>query len=188
MTSTAVPPSQRRPVLVGANPGLQLFDASGACTAYASLWRVDWSVMGGGQVLVLWRPGSVTAYGEDPLLAHHLAEGYVRHFPELAELPWHTMTFVDTPVSLDIDLAVGARAAAADVEVTLEDVLDRRSFATDEFPLGEVDHSLSLVLGPCGVGRIAVAGQPVPGDVRRGGTDQRPQSSAFVAVAEVWRR
>jgi hypothetical protein len=175
-------------VLVGANPGLQLFDEAGACTAYASVWQVDWSVMGSGAALVLWRPGSVTVFGEDPLLAHHLAESYVRHFPELAELPWHTTVFVDAPVEIDIDLASGVTAAANDVVVSISDVLDRRAFATDEFPLAEVEHSLSLVLGPCGSGAITVGGEPVAGKISRGGSPERPQSSAFIAIAEVWRR
>lgn len=185
---SATPPSRRRPVLIGANPGLQLFDPSGACTAYASLWRVDWSTMGAGCALVLWRPGSVTVFGEDPLLAHHLAEGYVRHFPELADLPWHGLTFVESAVQLDIDLASGVKATAVDVEVTMTEVLDRRAFATDEFPLADVEHSLSLVLGPCGAGAITVGGEPVGGSIELGGTTERPQSSAFIAVAEVWRR
>jgi hypothetical protein len=167
---------------------VQLYDPSGACTAYASLWRVDWSTMGAGSAIVLWRPGSVTVFGEDPLLAHHLAEGYVRHFPELEDQPWHTMTFVESPVQLDIDLASGVKATALDVEVTMAEVLDRRAFMSDEFPLADVEHSLSLVLGPCGAGAITVAGEPVGGVVKVGGTAERPQSSAYIAVAEVWRR
>ena len=64
--NTEKPPQDRphRPVLVGANPGLQLFDAQGECTGYVSLWRVDWSRNHGtGTVLVLWQPAGVRVLG-----------------------------------------------------------------------------------------------------------------------------
>ncbi|XIE81553.1 hypothetical protein AB6O49_34180 [Streptomyces sp. SBR177] len=83
-------PALRKPILVGANPGLQLFDVSGSCTAYLSTWQVQWSTHGAGNALVLWRPDGVRVVGEDPNLALWLADHFVRHFPELDGLPWST--------------------------------------------------------------------------------------------------
>ncbi|MZD05688.1 hypothetical protein GTW43_11395 [Streptomyces sp. SID5785] len=180
-------PALRKPILVGANPGLQLFDASGACTAYVSTWRVEWSTHGAGNALVLWRPDGVRAVGKDPRLTLWLADHFVRHFPELDGLPWSAPRFHRSPVHVDLDLAVGLLARGGGVEVHMSDVLDRRAFATDAFPLGGVEHSLSLVNGPCAQGGTRVDGHVQPGVIMRGGTPDRPSSSAFLAAAEVWR-
>lgn len=179
--------ADRRPVLVGANPAVQLFDASGACTAYVSCWRVDWSVRGSGTAMVLWRPDGVTVLGRDAELGGWLAEHFVRHFPELDGLGWSRPVLERHEVVLDVDLARGMRAHAGQVEVTVADVLDRRSFTTDDFRLAGVPHSLHLVLAPCGSGGIRVSGREVPGALDRWGTPERPGSSAFVTEAEVWR-
>lgn len=182
-------PALRRPVLVGANPGLQLFDADGGCTGYASVWRVDWSRQhGAGTALVLWQPDTVRVLGSDLALARWLAEDFTRHFPELDGLPWPAPDYQREPVELAIDLAAGMHARAGDVEVQLSGVLDVRAVATEEFPLGSVPHSLRLVLAPCRTGRLSIGGQPVPGQVHRSGTPSRPSSSAFLAEAEVWSR
>ncbi|GHA77782.1 hypothetical protein ACIQRS_04835 [Streptomyces termitum] len=184
---TAGDPAARKPILVGANPGLQLFDGAGACTAYLSTWQVDWSTHGAGNVLVLWRPDGVRVVGEDPRLALWLADHFVRHFPELDGLPWSAPRFHRSEVLVGIDLASGLRARGGGVDVSMAGVLDRRAFATDRFPLGDTEHSLSLVLGPCERARAHVDGRLLPGAISRGGTPERPSSSAFLAAAEVWR-
>lgn len=178
--------SDRRVVLVGANPGVSLFDAD-AVTGFASVWQVDWSPVGPGNVLVLWRDGEVRLLGTNHDLARRLEREFTRFFPEAAGLPWPEPTVEDSPVRIELDLETGVRASAGDVTVTISDVLDRRAFATDEFDLGGIEHSLSLVVAPCGVGEIVEGGRPLPGGLRRGGPPDRPTSSAFCAAAEVWR-
>lgn len=177
----------RKPILVGANPAVQLFDDAGACTAYVSCWWVDWSTHGRGTAIVLWQPTGVTVYGSDRGLGMWLADHFVRHFPELDGLRWSVPLVRRARAKVEIDLATGMRAQAGDLAVEITGVLDRRTFATDEFPLGGVPHSLSLVLGPCADGTIRLKGQRLPGRVTRGGTPERPSSSAFVTEAEVWR-
>ncbi|MDV3222722.1 hypothetical protein [Intrasporangium sp.] len=181
----ATPPS-RKPLLVGANPAVQLFDRDGACTAYASCWVVDWSQKGSGTAVVLWQPDQVTVHGADPTLGAWLADHFVRHFPELDGLPWSEPQFHPEPARIEVSLASGLKVIAGGLTVGASGVLDRRAFATDAFPLGGVDHSLSLVIGPCETGSITVRGQALPGSVRRSGTPDRPGSSAFIADAEVW--
>ncbi|MER7596770.1 hypothetical protein [Streptomyces hydrogenans] len=180
-------PAPRKPILVGANPGLQLFDGAGSCTAYVSTWQVEWSTHGAGNAFVLWRPDGVRAVGEDPHLTLWLAEHFVRHFPELDGLPWSAPRFHRSAVQVRLDLASGLRAWGGGIDVSMAEVLDRRAFATDRFPLAGVDHSLSLVFGPCGRARARVDGRVQPGGISRGGTPNRPSSSAFLAAAEVWR-
>ncbi|MEP6478461.1 MAG: hypothetical protein ABJB03_03640 [Rhodoglobus sp.] len=176
----------RRVVLVGANPGMRLFDGD-AVVAFASCWRVDWSTHGSGSVIVLWQPDRVSVVGENRELATWLADDFVRHFPELDGVPWHEPEHVQQPVDLTVDLERGASARSALVTVDIGDVLDRRAFATDDFPLGAVIHSLSLVIAPCESGSISVGGVALAGAVRLDGTPDRPGSSAFVTDAEVWR-
>ena len=169
-----------------ANPAIQLF-ADGSCTAYVSCWRVDWSTHGPGTAIVLWRPTGVSVHTDRPALGHWLADSFVRHFPELEGLPWSTPRFRPAPAHVDVDLARGMRARAGALSVVTAGVLDRRTFATDDFPLGGVPHSLSLVLGPCATGEIRLGGRELPGEIERGSTPERPGSSAFVTEAEVWR-
>lgn len=180
-------PAARRPIVVGANPGLQLFDRDDNPTAYVSCWQVDWSTHGAGEALVLWLPDEVSVYGTDRRLSLWLADYFVRNFPELEGQTWSTPRFRRCPVAVDLSLARGLRARAGDVSVVISGVQDRRAFATDEFPLAGVDHSLSMVLGPCAHGRVFRHGRPLPGEVHHSGTPERPSSSAFVTEAEVWR-
>ncbi|MEV0690765.1 hypothetical protein [Streptomyces sp. NPDC050388] len=181
-------PAERVPVIIGANPGLVLYDGD-RLTAYAATWQVDWSPHGAGNVLVLWHEETVQLYGANVRLARWLEREFVRHFPEADGLVWPEPIVHRVPVKVDLDMASGLRARAADVSIAMSDVLDRRVFATDEFPLGGgVEHSLSLVLGPCGHGTMRTGGRTIAGQPRVGGSAGRPNSTAYLAVAEVWRR
>ena len=174
------------PLLVGASPGLQLFDADGDCTVVASIWRVDWSVRGRGPVLVLWRPGEVTVWGADRGLSGWLAEDFVRHFPEVKGLAWAEPRYLREEPWISLDLRTGLSAFTADVQISLREPIAVRAVAEDRFTLGDQTCRLSLVLAPCAVGEIWIAGRRLAGEVRRNGTTRRPMSSAFLAEAEVW--
>lgn len=179
-------PAQRKVVLVGANPGVQLFHRD-VVSAYASVWTVDWSTHGTGAAIVLWHDGRVRVLTDHPELGSWLERSFTRFFPEADGLPWPEPRIERRAVHVANDLARGTRARAGDVTVRIADVLDRRASATDEFDLGGHVHSLSLVTGPSAVASIEVRGRRLPGEVLRSGTPERPSSSAFVAVAEVWR-
>lgn len=171
-------------VLVGANPGVLLRD-SGIVTAFASLWVVEWSERGSGRALVLWHDGRVRLVGPDPALSGWLAETFVRHFGEVAGLPWAPMS-ERADVEVDLDLTGGLSASAADVTLSVGDVLDRRVFAQDGLTLGGRSYDLSNVVAPCGTARITVGGTAVPGRPDVDSAAAEPSSSAFLAVAEVW--
>lgn len=183
----ATDPADRSVVLVGANPGFQLFDGE-EVTAYVSAWRVDWSPHGSGTAIVLWHEGKVHLYSRHRRLAHWLEQGFTRHFPEVEGLPWPEPVFHRTRAHIDIDLARGARIHAGHLSVWMGDVRDQRSFTTDDFRLGSGPHSLHLVLGPCFRGHGRIAGSMMDGEIATSGTPERPGSSAFLAEAEVWRR
>jgi len=148
-------------VLVGANPGLLLRDG-GEVTAFASVWQVDWSERGSGPAIVLWHGGQVRLLGPDPVLSGWLADTFVRHFGEVAGLPWEPVAET-VDVDLDLDLGRGLTARAADVVVEMSGVLDRRVFGADDVMLGGVRYALANVYAPCRTAGLAVAGTPVPG-------------------------
>lgn len=177
----------RKPVLVGANPGIQLFDASGACTAYASVWRVDWSTHGAGRALVVWTPDGVSIASTEGDLAGWLWDEYTSHFPELDGLPKPAPTHLHQHVDIDLDLASGLVARSGAITVRMQGVLDRRWGDVADFPLGDRSESLNLVVAPCDSGSIAIAGRALSGALQRGGTPERPWTSAFLSEAEVWR-
>lgn len=185
--SASSDPATRRVVLVGANPGFQLFDGD-RVTAFVSAWRVDWSPHGAGTAVIRWQDDEVHLYGTNRRLASWLERDFTRHFPEVEGLAWPDPVFHHVPARVDIDLARGARVRAGDLSLHMGDVRDQRSFTTDDFPLGGVDHSLHLVLGPCFAGQGRVRGRMMEGEIVTSGTPDRPGSSAFVTEAEVWRR
>jgi len=174
-------------ILSGANPGVRLLDGD-TVTAFASVWSVDWSERGAGNALVLWHDGAVRVLGADTDLASWLASYFVRHFPEVAGLPWPEPVVERADVSIALNLTSGLVARAGAVEVTMSGVLGHRTFATDDFALDGVPHALQLLLAPVSDATITVAGQQLPGAVEVGGTPDRPSSSAFLATAEVWSR
>lgn len=173
--------------LVGANPGLLLYAADGddRRVAYASIWRVDWSVVGMGTALVVWHAGDTRVVTAFPELGTWLAAEFNRHFPEVEGLPWPTPHLTVAPVDLEGDLARGVRAKGADVTVEIAEPLDRRLLTVDAFDLGGTPNALSTVMMPCRRGTLQIAGQLVAG-VPRVTTGPSVRSSAFLADAEVW--
>jgi len=146
-------------------------------TAFASVWQVDWSERGSGRALVLWHAGRVRVLGADPALSGWLADTFVRHFGEVAGLPWQPQA-ERVEVALDLDLARGMTATAADVVVELADVLERRPFREEPLTLGGTAYGLSNVFAPVSSATVTVDGEKVPGAA----------DPAFLAVAEVWTR
>lgn len=176
-----------RVVLCGANHGVSLFGDVGVA-AFASLWQVDWSERGTGRAIVLWHAGEVRVLTDQLGLGSWLEQAFTRHFPEVAGLDWPTPVIERSPVDFTLNLSYGIIASAADVRITMTGPLDRRAVQVDDFPLDGVPHGLRLVLTPVERAEIVVDGKRLPGAVRRGGTPQRPQSSAFLTTAEVWLR
>lgn len=175
--------------LVGANPGVRLQAGveDDTATAFASVWRVDWSTHGQGTALVLWHDGRTRVVTPTADLGRWLAQRFTRHFPEVRGLPWPEPEITVAPVRLELDLAQGVRAEAADVEVEITDPLDHRLMRVDDFDLGGEPHELSNVYVPCRTGVVRLAGAAVPG-VPKLVTGERPASTAFLADAEVWCR
>jgi len=179
-------PAARRVILVGANPGVSLFDGD-RLTAFASVWDVRWSERGSGRALVLWHDDQVRVVATDPELGYWLSQYFTRNFPEVSGVAWPEPIVERAEVVVEFDLASGLYVRASDVSVRMDGVLHRRIFATDDFVLAGVPHSLSNLFVPMRTAQITAKGRLLPGTIRLGGTPERPWSSAFIADAEVWR-
>lgn len=172
--------------LIGANPGLTLFEGRGETpSAYASVWRVDWSERGAGNAIVVWYDGRVRVVTSEPDLGSWLADTFNRHFPEVRALDWPVPEIVTDSVEFRSDLSTGIEAGGGGVSVRISDPVGRRLIQVAEFPLGPEVAALSTVISPCRDGTIEVDGRALPGRPRfTDGTP--PASSAFLADAEVW--
>lgn len=173
--------------LMGANPCVTLYDGDRA-TAYASVWRVDWSEQGGsGHAIVLGDAERVRVIGPDAELAVWLAGEFNRNITSVsAGLPWREPEVTVAPVAFALDLARGLHAEAGGVTVELTDPMDRALTRNDAYDLGGTPNVLSTVWMPCRHGSITVDGRRLPGRPR---VDPAvPTSTAFIAEAEVWCR
>jgi hypothetical protein len=154
-----------------------------APVAFASVWRVDWSVHGAGTALVLCHEGRVRLVTAVPALGSWLADSFNRHFPEATGLLWSEPECTDAPVIIEADMATGLHATAADITVEIAGPMDRRAVTVAEFPGNGLQ--LSNVYTPCRTGRLTIAGRRVAGEPRVT-TTPRATSTAFLADAEVW--
>ncbi len=170
--------------LMGANPCVTLYDG-GRATAYASVWRVDWSQRGKGHALVLGMPGRIRIIGPDRDLGGWLGSEFNRHIASVSGgIAWSEPEFTEAPVRFELDLAVGFHAAAADVTIEISGPIERYLTRKDDYDLGGTPNILSTVWIPCREGTIAVDGIRLPGSIRV--DPSKPMSSAFIADAEVW--
>ena len=170
--------------LMGANPCVTLYDG-GQATAYASVWRVDWSQRGGGHALVLGTPERIRIIGPDADLGAWLGDEFNRHIRSVsAGIAWSEPEFTVAPVRFGLDLAAGFRASADDVTVEISGPIERYLTRNDEYDLGGTPNILSTVWIPCKQGSIAVRGVRLAGSIRV--DTAKPMSSAFIAEAEVW--
>jgi hypothetical protein len=170
---------------MGANPCVTLYDDNGHATAYASIWRVDWSLQGSGHALVLGTPERIRIIGPDPSLGAWLGEEFNRHITSVsAGIPWSTPEHTTARVEFTLDLTTGLQATAADVQVEITGPIERYLTRNDEYDLGGTPNILSTVWIPCLSGTVTIAGTTLPGQPKV--DPAAPMSTAFIADAEVW--
>jgi hypothetical protein len=170
--------------LMGANPCVTLYDGE-RVTAYASAWRVDWSVRGRGHALVLGTPDRIRIICTDAELGGWLGAEFNRHMTGVsAGIMWSEPELTVGPVQFELDLATGFSASADDVMVEITGPLERYLTRNDRYQLGENQNILSTVWIPCRTGSISVGGIPLAGAIKVDAT--KPMSTAFIADAEVW--
>src|SRR5688500_9513167 len=111
--------------LMGANPCVTLYDGERA-TAYASVWRVDWSLRGCGHALVLGTPDRIRIIGPNAELGSWLGAEFNRHMASVsAGIGWSEPELTVAPVKFDLDLASGFNASADNVTVQITGPIER---------------------------------------------------------------
>lgn len=179
-------------VLVGSNPALVLFrpgdEPAAAPIAAASLWTVDWSVWGFGNVLIAVHDGQWRIVAEDEHLGRILWDRFTRHFPELDSFgDVGDVRQVTAGVQLRADLGTGLQAAGGGISIRLSGVKQRRQYINPAFELADITLAVSNVYAPCEVGELSIDGRPVPGEVHCSEQAGHWSSSGYLAMAEVWR-
>ncbi|MCX9190105.1 hypothetical protein C3Y87_01495 [Carbonactinospora thermoautotrophica] len=177
----------KKVILVGANPAV-LLQHGGDPSAFASLWRVEWSERGSGDALILCHAHRVRVLGPDPEFGLWLAETFVRHFPEASGFEWPDPILEKAEPEIWLDPGRGLTASVSDITLELADILDRRLFHTDRLELGGVEYGLTHVYAPCARAHLTVGRATVPGVPICHSDEAGPVSSAFLAVAETWCR
>jgi hypothetical protein len=164
-------------VFVGSNPAV-VVRHDGQPMAFASVWVSDWSTHGGGNVLVLVRPGDVRVVGERLDLARWIADTFVRHFGETKEIGWEHPTYDPSPVDVALELTHGMRARGGDIGVELMQPGAPQAFRQADVDLGGISYSLCNVTAQCAGARVSIGGSVLHGEA----------NPAFLAMAEVWTR
>ncbi|SDE11751.1 hypothetical protein [Glycomyces harbinensis] len=171
-------------LVLGANPCITLYDGD-RTTAFASVWRVDWSTHGSGHALVLGTRERIRIIGPDLELAAWLGTEFNRHLTAVRSgIEWREPELTAAPVEFRLDLERGLDVVGDDVSVTIAGPIDRFLTRNDEYDLGGTPMILSTVWIPCAEGSIAVGGGRLPGAPRV--DPDGPSSTAFIAEAEVW--
>jgi len=173
-------------VLIGSNPGLLLYRDEHP-VAFASVWSVEWSRWGGGPVIIVATESGWLTAADDEHFARILLDRFTRHLPEAEEFAWDTRVHhvAGTP-RIELDPAKGMRASAPGIAVAISEVLDRRHFIDPAFRLGRSAVGLSNVYLPCAKGALTLDGEVLTGEPIVAAQADPPNSTAYLALAEVW--
>ncbi|WP_460498336.1 hypothetical protein [Glycomyces tarimensis] len=169
---------------MGANPCVTLYDGDRA-TAFASVWRVDWSQRGSGRALVLGTPERIRIIASDTDLGAWLGTEFNQYFDDVTDgIGWPDPELTEAPVEFQLDHAKGLSATGDDVAVEISGPIERHLTRNEAYDLGGTPNILSTVWIPCREGSISVGGTRLAGSPRV--DPAKPRSSAFIADAEVW--
>lgn len=168
---------------IGGNPGALFFDNEDQPLIYVSIWVADWTPFGHGHAVVIADGSGWRSYGPNPDLALQLAWNYNRYFSEATTFAW-IGSVAHTQESLAVEIIPGSHLTVTSnsLAITMSDVIAMKPIEVEEFRLGERTSKLRTVIIPCGTATLQEGDGPTHSRIRV----QGDQSSAFIAVAEVW--
>lgn len=144
--------------------------------------------MGSGTALILWHAGRVKVVGVDPGLSSWLSGRFVRHFPEAEWLDWSQVEVRTEDVEIELDIETGLVAHTGDIEVRIAEPIAQHDVSVDDLVLDGSPHHLSQRLAPCRQAMVTVGGQLLAGEPRVDESGERPRSTAFLSIDQVWSR
>ena len=186
----------------GENPGILLKDETGAFSAMALFFRVAWSPVGQGQVLLLYgTPGAETGrpdapnvmLSDNPPLTAYLKQNFIgklaafANAPAFAKLPEITAQVVRTsgdPMGHRYsETIVGGELT---VELVWEELEPPRALELTPDQVGTGEHTMFTLLVPARSARILVNGHPLPGTLGTRVQAGFETTTAFLYFSETW--
>lgn len=186
----------------GENPGILLKDDAGNFSAMALFFRVAWSPVGQGQVLLLYgTPGSVDGTAEapnvilsdNPALTAFLKENFIgklaafANAPAFATLPEHSAQAVRSsgdPMGHRYTETIAGPGLT--VELVWENLEQPRALELTPDQVGTGEHVMFTLLVPAHAAQILVNGRPLPGKLGTRVQAGYETTTAFLYFSETW--
>ena len=186
----------------GENPGILLKDPDGNFSAMALFFRVAWSPVGQGQVLLLYGTPS-TAKGTDnapnvilsdnPALTGFLKENFIGKLAAFANAPaFATLPEVAAQIVRSSGDPMGHRyaetisAPGLTIELVWEDLEPPRALELTPDQVGTGKHTMFTLLVPANSAQIIVNGQALPGAIGQRVQAGFETTTAFLYFSETW--
>ena len=186
----------------GENPGILLKNADGSFSAMALFFRVAWSPVGQGQVLLLYgTPGSAEADTDAPnlllsdnaRLSQYLLDNFISTLGAFRDSPaFDNLTHVVAQSIYSSGDPMGHRYTETvagegySVELTWEDLESPRALELTPEQVGTGEHTMFTLLVPAQKARIIVNGKSLPGEVGTRVQAGMETTSAFLYFSETW--
>ena len=184
----------------GENPGILLKDAEGNFSAMALFFRVAWSPVGQGQVLLLYcTPGAVEGDAPNVLMADNMAlagflkENFIGKLAAFAQAPAFETLPVKAIQSVRSDGdPMGERYAETvsgeglSVQLVWEGLEEPKALELTPNQVGTGEHTMFTLLVPARDASIIVNGRSLPGAVGERVQAGFETTTAFLYFSETW--
>lgn len=186
----------------GENPGILLKNDDGSFASMALFFRVAWSPVGQGQVLLLYgTPGSAEAEPDAPnillsdnnALSHYLLENFIGKLGAFRDSPaFDNLTHVSAQSIRSSGDPMGHRyteTVAGEgycVELVWEDLESPRALELTPEQVGTGEHTMFTLLVPAQQAQIIVNGKSLPGVVGTRVQAGMETTTAFLYFSETW--
>ncbi|WP_406645558.1 hypothetical protein QEZ52_16485 [Aliisedimentitalea scapharcae] len=186
----------------GENPGILLKDADGNFSAMALFFRVAWSPVGQGQVLLLYgTPDAVQGsdaapnviLSDNPALTAFLKENFISKLAAFANAPaFDTLPELGAQVVRTSGDPMGHRysetlvAAGLTVELVWEDLQPPRALELSPHEVASGEQNMFSLLVPAHAAQVIVNGRSLPGQLGTRVQAGYETTTAFLYFSETW--
>ena len=186
----------------GENPGILLKDKSGEFSAMALFFRVAWSPVGQGQILLLYgspqqrqgtkdRPNvlisdnaNLTQYLIDNFIGKLAAFRNAPAFGGLTELFARSVRINGDPMGRRYTETIAGKGIT--VELVWEDLQSPKALELSPDQVGTGEHTMFTLLVPANEAQIIVNGKHMPGEVGKRVQAGFETTTAFLYFSETW--
>jgi len=186
----------------GENPGILLKDESGEFSAMALFFRVAWSPVGQGHVLLLYgspneKEPTVNApnvlISDNAALAEFLKNNFIAKLAAFSQAPAfdNLKSVMANSFRSDGDpmgprYSESVHADGLNVQLVWQELEEPRCLELTPDQVGTGEHTMFTLLVPAGKANIIVNGQPLPGTVGTRVQAGIETTTAFLYFSETW--